>query len=380
MRRRLATPGPTEVPQRLLLAGAKEIVHHRAPEMERINTDIARRLPTLFKTEGAVYTIAASGTGAMEASVANCFAEGDEVLVVSNGYFGERFADIARAYGLVVHTVTAPWGSSVSVDAVASAYREHRSIRGVLVVYSETSAGTVNDVQAIASLFRETDVLVIVDAISGLLVHPLEMDAWGLDVVLAASHKGFMLPPGLAFIAVSDKAHTAADRGSGRAYYWSFDRLRRFHPMSSSSPAVSLLYGLQESLEIIDSEGLPVVQRRHARVARGVREALRALGFSLKVQAPDVPSNVITIAEPPEPTEAPQLIKVLSEEYGVTVTGGQADWKGEVVRFGHIGSVDEVECYSIIGAVELALASVGHPVEPGAGVGALTRSFTREEN
>ncbi|WP_274918623.1 pyridoxal-phosphate-dependent aminotransferase family protein [Streptomyces sp. WZ-12] len=383
MKLRLATPGPTEVPQRLLLAGAREIIHHRSTEMAGLLHEINEGLPPLFGTEHPVYTIAASGTGAMEASVANCFSPGDEVLVVSNGYFGERFEAICTDYGLTVHTVRSDWGTSADPAQVAAAYAEHPAIRGVFTVYSETSTGALNDVEAIARIFRDTDVIVVVDAISGLLVHPLPMDAWGLDVVLAASHKGFMLPPGLAFVALSDKAWTAVERGSGPAYYWSFERLRHFYPMSSSSPAVSLLLALHESLKMLNEEGLPAFQRRHAALGEAAGRALTALGFQPFIQEPHRRSHVITSALAPEGIDTGELLKTLSTRHGVTMTGGQAHLKGKLIRVGHVGAADPLDLCALFGAVEMALLELGHRFTPGTGTGEIIRAladFPHEES
>ncbi|HEX4788690.1 MAG TPA: alanine--glyoxylate aminotransferase family protein [Actinospica sp.] len=381
MKLRLATPGPTEVPQRLLLAGAREIIHHRSTEMEELIIQINDGLPPLFGTERPVYTIASSGTGAMEAAVANCFSAGDEVLVVSSGYFGERFEAICASYGLTVHVVRSDWGTSLDPRAVADAYAAHPAIKGAFAVYSETSTGALNDVEAIGRIFRDSDVIVIVDAISGLLVHPLPMDEWGLDVVLAASHKGFMLPPGLAFIAISDKAWGAIERAENPNYYWSFQRLRKFYPMSSSSPAVSLLLALHESLKMLGEEGLPAFQARHAAIGRAAERALTALGFTAFIRPPHRRSHVITSALAPDGINTGQLLKTLSTRYGLTMTGGQAHLKGKLIRVGHVGAVDVLDLCAIFGAVELSLLELGHRFTPGTGVGEIVRAFgTVEES
>ncbi|GHC73323.1 serine-pyruvate aminotransferase [Nocardiopsis terrae] len=374
MRQRLATPGPTEVPQRLLLAGAREIVHHRSTQMEELLHEVNSGLPPLFGTTRPVYTIASSGTGAMEAAVANCFSPGDEVLVVSNGYFGERFRDIALAYGLVPHVVESEWGTSADPERVAASYARHPEVKGVLVVHSETSTGVLNDVEAIGRLFRDTDVVVVVDAISGLLVHTMEADAWGLDVVLAASHKGFMLPPGLAFVSVSDRAWAAVERASGPHYYWSFQRLRRFYPMSSSSPAVSLVQGLSESLRLLTEEGMPAFRERHALLGQATEHALTALGFVPFVREPHRRGNVVTSALAPEGIDTSRLLKTLSNRHGVTMTGGQAHLKGKLIRVGHVGATDPLDLCAIIAAVEMSLLELGHRFSPGSGVGEVIRT------
>jgi serine---pyruvate transaminase len=211
-----------------------------------------------------------------------------------------------------------------------------------------------------------------------LLVHPVQMDEWGLDVVLAASHKGFMLPPGLAFVAVSDKAWAAVERGGGPAYYWSFQRLRQFYPMSSSSPAVSLLLGLHESLAMLAEEGLPAFRRRHELLGLATERALGALGFSPFIRPPHRRSNVITAALAPAGVDTTQLLKVLSTEHGVTMTGGQAHLKGTLIRVGHVGGMDALDLCGIVGAVELALLGLGHRIRPGEGVGEIIRTFHQE--
>jgi aspartate aminotransferase-like enzyme len=371
MRRRLATPGPTEVPQRLLLAGARETIHHRSADMQRLMAQINAELPALFATEQDVYITTSSGTGAMEAAVVNCFSPGDEVLVVSNGYFGERFEALCDAFGVLAHPIRSPWGTSVDVDEVAAAWEAHPAVRGVLVVQSETSAGTLNDVEAVAALFRDSDVLVVVDAISGLISHRLLMDEWGLDVVLAASHKGFMLPPGLAFIALSERAWPRVEQSRNPSFYWSFQRLRKFFPLSSTSPAVSLLLGLQEALVMIGEEGLEAIQRRQALVADATAQGLRRLGFELVVEAPHRRGRVVTAAYTPEGIAPKDLLRTLSEDYAITMTGGQGVFAGKIVRLGHVGAVDALELCSVFAGLELALSRMGHEFEAGAGVGAV---------
>lgn len=362
---RMATPGPTQVPQEVLLAGAQEMIHHRSQPMEEIMKEINCELPKIFRTVQDVYILLSSGTGAMEAAVANCFIRGEKVLVVSNGYFGERFIDISKSFGLEVVTIKSPWGTSVNIDEVKQAYSHHPDIKGVLVVYSETSTGAVNDIKAIGDFFRHTDVLVIVDAISGLISHELYMDEWGLDVVLAASHKGFMMPPGLAFVAISQKAWNKLEQFEPSTYYFAFKRYRKFYPMAPSSPGVSLLLALKKSLELLKQEGLSNCTARHTKIALATQRALEALGFSLFVKEPHLRSNAVTTAVAPPELDTSVLLKKLSQEYGLTVTGGQGEFKGKMIRVGHIGAVDEIDLFGIFGAIEMVLAEMGHEFERG---------------
>ncbi|PPH24783.1 pyridoxal-phosphate-dependent aminotransferase family protein [Rathayibacter toxicus] len=379
MKTRLATPGPTEVPDEIRLAGARPIIHHRSPSMELLMERIARRLRPLFRTERDVFVSLTSGTGAMEAAVANLFGPEDHVLIVTNGYFGERFEQIAQAYGVKSLPIRSDWGTSVDIDAVRDAYAAHPDITGVLVVHSETSTGALNDVEAIGRLFAGTDVVVVVDAISSLITHRLEMDEWGLDVVLAASHKAFMMPPGLAFIAISEKAQKKSMRSPRPAYYWSFERLKKFHPLPPSSPAVSLLFSLDVALDHIEGEGLPRIQQRAADLAEATLAGLLALGFRPLVIHPHYRNNVVTSVLAPEGVDTNDLQSTLEDEWGVTVTGGQAHLKGSLLRVGHVGAADFLDVVSIMAAIELVLASDATSVSLGTGVAAYLKAVRQRE-
>lgn len=379
MKTRLATPGPTEVPDDIRLAGARPIVHHRAPSMERLLTSITKRLPPLFKTERDVLISLTSGTGAMESAVANLFSAGDNVLIVSNGYFGERFEAIAAAYGVGATVVRGDWGTSVDVDEVRRAYEDNPDIAGVLIVHSETSTGALNDVEAVGRLFKDTEVVVVVDAISSLITHPVETDDWGLDVVLAASHKGFMMPPGLAFISVSEKAMRRSVGKPRPAYYWSFDRLAKFHPMPPSSPAVSLLYSLEASLDRIEAEGLQSIQQRAQLLARATMAGLEAVGFKPFITAPHTRNHVVTSVLAPDGVDTNELQRRLEDEWGITVTGGQAHLKGSLLRVGHVGACDVLDVVAIVAALEMVLASATSKFKLGAGVQALLTAVRSEE-
>ena len=379
MKTRLATPGPTEVPDDIRLAGARPIVHHRSPGMERLLGGIAERLPRVFRTQRPVFVSLTSGTGAMEAAVANLFGPGDRVIVVSNGYFGERFEAIVAAYSAEAIVVRSPWGTSVDVEAVREAYSANPDVVGVLAVHSETSTGALNDVEAIGRLFADTDVVVVVDAISSLVTHPVETDEWGLDVVLAASHKGFMMPPGLAFLAVSEKAMRRSGECPRPAYYWSFRRFEQFHPMPPSSPAVSLLFSLEAALDRIENEGLKVIQSRAAGLAEATLSGFVALGFTPLIQAPHLRNNVITSVLAPRGIDTNVLQRRLEDEWGITVTGGQAELKGTLLRVGHVGVADVLDLVAIIAAVELVLADSESDVRLGAGTTAYLEAIRRQE-
>jgi serine---pyruvate transaminase len=372
---RLATPGPTEVPSTVLLAGAQELLHHRSPEFAAVMEATNAGLQRVFCTKQPVFTILSGGTGGMEAAVANCFQAGDHVLVVRNGYFGERFADICLSRGLRTTSADAPWGVAVDPQRVAALLDEHRDIKGVMVVYSETSSGGTNDVRTLGEICRSRDALLIVDAISALVAHPCPMDEWSIDVLIGASHKAFMMPPGLAFAGVSDKAWTHMRGSRAGTYYFSFERHRKFWPLSPSSPGVSLVAQLKVALALIEAEGLPVAAARHAKLAEAAQSALQALGFRLFVEDIRSRSHAVTAALAPTGLDTNVLLELLREKYGVTMTGGQGDLNGRLLRLGHIGAFDAPHLISILGALEMALRELGHEFPAGAGVAAVERVY-----
>lgn len=378
MKARLATPGPTEVPDSVRLAGARPIVHHRSPSMEELLADVTARLRHVFLTQDDVFISLSSGTGGMEAAVANLFGEGDKVLVVSNGYFGERFESIAAAYGITPVVVRSTWGTSVDVSAVAQAFADNPDLAGALVVHSETSTGALNDVQSIGRLFADTDVIVVVDAISSLVTHEVQTAGWGLDVVIAASHKAFMMPPGLTFLAVSPKAMARSTSRPRPAYYWSFKRLAHFHPMPPSSPGVSLLYALDEALNIMTKDELSTLQRKASTLASATLAGLTAMGFRPFVTAPHTRNNVVTAVVAPEGLDTERLRERLESKWGITVTGGQGPYKGKLLRVGHVGATDILDLAAILAACELVVRDENSASDLGAGTTAFLQSLADE--
>lgn len=368
---RMATPGPTQVPSEILLAGAKEVIHHRSLQMETLVEFTNKRLMDIYQTEYPVYTMLSSGTGAMEASISNCFNRGDKVLIVYNGYWGERFLEISKSYGLEIVLIESPWGEPVDTNLVAEFSHKHPDAAGILVTYSETSTGVLNDVQTIGEIFRNTSTIVIVDAISALITHPLPMDFWGLDVVLAASHKGFMMPPGLAFVGVSPKAWQRIESCSSPNYYFSLRRYRKFYPMAPSSPGVSLLLALKRSVDMLEQEGPQAIIERQLKLATATNAALCSLGFQNVVKLPQHRNHVITVAETPVGISPKNLLEILDQDHGVTITGGQGIFKDKVIRFGHIGAMDFIDLHGLFSAIESSLISMGHNFRPGAAAQAI---------
>lgn len=366
MKRYLLAPGPTPIPPEVLQAMAQPIIHHRAPEYEALFAEVRRDLRQLFQCQNEVLMFAASGTGAMEGAVVNTLSPGDPVMVVRGGKFGERWAEICEAYGVRVLPVDVPYGKSVDPAAVSAALQSQPGIKAVFATHSETSTGAVHDIQALAAIVRETPALLVVDAITSLGVMDLPMDAWGVDILVAGSQKALMLPPGLAFAALSDRAWAAVPGARLPKYYFNFAAERKAIEKNQSAytPAVSLVVGLQESLRLILAEGLPNVFARHDRLARATRAGVQALGLELFAEHPGA---ACTAVKAPAGIDGGAIVKGFRKR-GITIAGGQGSMKGKIFRIAHMGYVDGFDVLTALGALELTLADLGYPVKLGEGV------------
>jgi aspartate aminotransferase-like enzyme len=366
MKRYLLAPGPTPIPPEVLQVMAQPIIHHRTPEYEALFADVRRDLRLLFQCKNEVLMFAASGTGAMEGAVVNALSAGDQVVVVRGGKFGERWAEICEAYGVRVLPVDVPYGRSVDPAAVAAALKSEPAVKAVFATHSETSTGAAHDIQAIAAIVRETAALLIVDAVTSLGVMDLPMDAWGVDVVVAGSQKALMLPPGLAFAALSDKAWTLGPTARLPKYYFNFTAERKAIEKNQSAytPAVSLVVGLRESLRLILAEGLPNVFARHDRLARATRAGVQALGLELFAEHPGC---ACTAVKAPAGIEGGAIVKGFRQR-GITIAGGQGSMRGKIFRIAHMGYVDGFDVLTALTALEFVLADLGYPVTFGAGV------------
>ncbi len=366
----LIAPGPTPVPPRVLLAMAQPIIHHRTPQFSHIFADAKRGLKQVFQTEQDVLILAASGTGAMEGSVTNLFSPGDEVLVINGGKFGERWTKIATTYGLKVVELKVEWGRSARVEDVRRMLDAHPGIRGVFVQASETSTAALHPTEEIAQLTRQRDALLIVDGITAVGVFDVPMDRWGIDVLITGSQKALMLPPGLAFVALSERAWQRTKEAKLPRFYFDFARERDNLAKDTTAwtPAISLITGLREALAIMLEEGLPRVFARHARMAAATRAGATAL--NLKLVAPDAPSPALTAMFVPPEVDGGKLVAYLRDRMGVTFMGGQDQFKGKIVRIGHLGHTGAFDIVTAIAATEMALHHFGHDVVLGRGVAA----------
>jgi len=366
----LIAPGPTPVPSRVLLAMAQPIIHHRTPQFSKIFADAKRGLQEVFQTKQDVLMLAASGTGAMEGSVTNLFSPGDEVLFVNGGKFGERWGKIASAYGLKPIELKVEWGRGARVDDVRRLLDQHPGIRGVLLQASETSTAALHPTAEIAALTRQRDTLLIVDGITAVGVFDVPMDSWGIDVLITGSQKALMLPPGLAFVALSERAWQRTKAAKVPRFYFDFARERDNLAKDTSAwtPAISLVTGLREALAMMLEEGLPAIFARHARLAAATRAAASAL--DLKLVAPDAPSPALTAFFVPPAVDGGKLVAYLRDRMGVTFMGGQDQLKGKIVRIGHLGYTGTFDIVTAIAALEMALRHFGHNVVFGRGVAA----------
>ncbi|MEM7408849.1 MAG: alanine--glyoxylate aminotransferase family protein [Myxococcota bacterium] len=369
LKRRLFTPGPVPVPDRVRLAMAQPVINHRAPDFLPVFQECKRGLQRLFQTESPVLMFAASGTGAMDAAVSNLLCAGDHVLVVRGGKFGERWTEIAEAYGVRTTNIDVEWGQAVDPKVVEAALDANPDIKAVYLQGSETSTAVRHPVREVAEIVRRSDDrLMVVDAITAVGVYDLPMDAWGLDVVISGSQKAFMMPPGLAFMALSDRAQRFMQTSDLPHYYFSLDKeLKGLETDQTSwTPAVSLLMGLAECLKmILDEQGLEETWTRTEKLAHATREAMRAM--NLELLAPDDPSPACTAVRVPDGIDGAALRKHLRDKLGYTLADGQGKLKGKIFRIAHLGYFDRFDTIACIAAVEMALASLGYVHKLGEG-------------
>jgi len=377
-KRYLMTPGPTPVPPEVLLSQAKPMIHHRTPEYTEIFVSVIEDLKHIFQTENDCFVFASSGTGAMEAAVANLFSPKDKVIVTNNGKFGDRLVNIAQIYGLEVKELKYEWDQVVNPQDIKGLLDQDKDIKGVLVVQSETSTGILNDVKAIGELVRDHPAVFVVDSITGLGAVEVKTDEWHLDVVMSGSQKGLMLPPGLACLSVSDKAWQKVKDSTLPKFYFSLEKAKKAFdkasPQNPFTPPVSLIVGLGEALKMMRQEGLDHIIRRHALLAEATRAGVEALGLEL-FAPPEGRGNAVTPVNVPDGVDGKRLVKIMSDEHGITIAGGQDHLKGKIFRVGHLGYIDKFDIITTLSGLEMTLAELGHPVGLGKGVAAAQKVF-----
>ena len=367
------TPGPTPAPPQVLAAMAEPVIHHRARDYRELFERLLSRLGEVFRTESEILLYTASGTGGMESAVANLCSPGERVVVVSAGYFGERWGEIARAYGLEVEEVRYEWGETPSADDLAG---KLDGAAAVLLTQSETSTGVVADIEALAGRAGGAGALVVVDAISSLGAVPLDTEAWGVDVAVSGSQKALMTPPGLALVSVSAAAWERAARASSPAYYFAWEPVRKAQARfdATFTPAVSLVQALDVAVGLLLEEGLEEAFDRHVRLGRACRAGLKGMG--LELFSPDEDrSAVVTAARVPDGVDGNELVGSIRDRFGITLAPGQGPLKGKIFRIGHIGYYDVFDITTALAAVELALAEMGADIERGVAVTRALEAF-----
>ena len=362
---RLFTPGPVEIPARILRALSATPPHHRTEVFRATFKRVTESLRELHRTQGEVFLLGASGTGAMEAAVVNLLQPADKALVIVGGKFGERWMNLLKAYGIAHETLDVEWGHAADPAEVERRLARDPKIVALFSTHSETSTGAIHDIQAIAKITRARNVRLVVDAITSLGVHPLPQDEWGVDVVVCGSQKGLMIPPGIASVSLAPWAAAALERPGLACFYFDLRRYRKTAPQGETpwTPPVSLTLALEEALAMIAEEGLENVHARHRRVAMAMRSGAQALGYRLFATSP---SHALTALYPPDGVDASGVVKRLREVHSMVVAGGQDHLKGKIFRIGHMGAYDLGDVLAMIGALEECAGAFGKPARGGA--------------
>jgi len=359
IKRRLLTPGPTMVPERVLEALSRPTLYHRSPEFKEIFLDTRERLRKLFKTEGEVLILTSSGTGAMEAAVANLFSSGDSAVVIAGGKFGERWKEICTAFGVKPVVIEVEWGKTVSVEEVERVLAQNPQVKGVLVQICETSTGTVHDVKSIGEITKNLpDCLLIADGITAYGVYDIPTDEWNIDVAITGSQKALMTPPGLAVISLNERALKRISE-IPCAYYFNLRKelKQQLKGQTAYTTATNLVVALNEALKMIEEEGLERVAKRHQVLAEATRAGVKALNLKLFSEKP---ANGVTAVWSPEGIDGQDVVKIARESFGVTVAGGQEHLKGKIFRLSHMGYVDIFDILTGLEVVEFALKKLGY--------------------
>ncbi len=372
----LRIPGPTPLPERVVRSMSRPMIDHRGPEFAAIMAEIAAGAKRVFKTSNDLLLFTSSGTGGLESAIANLVSAGDEVVAAICGNFGERFAGLAAAYGADVVRLEIEWGQPVDADDLAAVLANHPKAKVVLLTHNETSTGLTNPLRDLARVAHDAGRIVVVDGVSSISSIEIETDAWGIDVAVSGSQKGWMAPPGLALVSVSPWAWEQQARARSPRFYfdWKENKTWAERGMTPFTPAVGVAFALQEGLRMLEEEGLDNVYARHARLARATQAGLTALGFQLFAQE-GFRSNTVTSALPPPTLDVSALRKLLNDKHGVVIAGGQGKMTGKMVRIGHLGAVAEGDVVQVLWAMEQALEELDIAPADGRAVAAVTASL-----
>ena len=376
-KQRLLTPGPTPLYPPALHAMMASDIHHRTEDFRKAYRSCLADLKEVMGTANDVLMFCASGTGAMDATVANLFSKGDKVIVCVAGKFGERWAEIAKAYGLDATVITMPYGQAVSPKQVEEALAKEPSTKGVFLQASETSTGAAHDVKAIAAAVKKTNAILVVDAITGLGTMPLDIDGWGLDVVIGGSQKAFMIPPGLAFLSISPKAWKLAETATLPHYYFNFKKEKKSGDAGESSwtPATSLILALAEALKYVKSIGMAKLVENAELLAEATRAAMTKLG--LELFSASCPGSSVTAVKAPAGMDSGVIVKEFRNRFGAVIANGQGSMKGQIFRIAHLGYFDFSDLFAMVAGLEIILNANGYRVAYGSGVAAVQEVYER---
>jgi aspartate aminotransferase-like enzyme len=373
----IMAPGPTPVPPEVLLAQGSPLVYHRGPGYGALLREVTEGLKKVSHTDNDMLIFASSGTGGLESAVANLFSPGDRVVVPVAGYFGDRFAKIATAFGQDVRRIDYEWGSAVRAADVRAALQEAPA-KAVLAQHSETSTGVVHDIEALGEVTRDAGVLLVVDVISSLGAVPYEGDAWGVDVAVGGSQKAFSATPGLSFVSVSDAAWAATRTATNPRFYFDWALYKQSYELKSPenpfTPAISLMLGMRAALRRYFDEGQAAVLERHRILSAAVKEGIRALGLDLSGEHLDR-AWAVTAIKAPEGIDGDELVAKVRADHGIILAPGQGPMKGKVFRIGHLGNYDRFDIIRCLAAIEMTLEAMGYPVKRGSAVAAAEGIF-----
>ena len=375
MKKRLFTPGPTPVPENVMLKMAEPIIHHRNQEFREVLTHVNANLQYLFQTRQPVLTLTCSGTGGVEATFVSLFSRGDTIISVNGGKFGERWVKMPQTFGLNVVEIKVPWGKAVSAEQIREALEKAPAAKGVYLTHSETSTGTATDIKLMAQVVRANSrALVCVDGITAVGAHELRFDEWGIDICVTGSQKGLMIPPGLAFVALSQRAIEAMQSSNLPKFYFDLRKALKSYELNDTpwTPAVSLVIGVDAALNLIKAEGIENVWARHRRLALALRAGITALGLKL---FSDSPSYAVTPVWLPDGVDWKAFNQTLKMDNGITIAGGQDEYAGRIFRVSHLGYYDELDMLAFVGALERTLKVQKYPFEIGSGLAATQKSF-----
>lgn len=379
----LMIPGPTPVPESVLLAMAKHPIGHRSPEFSAILKETFEDLKWLFQTKNDVYIYAASGTGAMEAALSNLVNTGDKVLSLVIGNFGERWAKIAESRGAIVERISVEWGQAIDPAVLKQKLEAdvNKEIKIVTFTHNETSTGVTNDAKALCSVINEHGAVSVVDGVTSLGALPVKMDEWGIDVLISGSQKGFMIPPGLAFLSCSEKAWKLYEQCKYPSFYfnWGAHKKNLAKDTTPYTPAVNLIFALHTALKMMKEEGLESIYNRHARIAKGIRAAVRAMGLKLFVEDDSIASHVITSIYPPAGISVPDVRKTFKKDFDIVVANAQDSYVDKFFRIGSLGFVSDRDAITCVGSLEMTLNKLGYKFEKGSGLSALMNELSKNE-